>query len=357
MRPTSGTSLLLPVLLATLPAAPMAAQQAPTSWTITIDCASGQSINEALAQTAPLLTVEVRGECVENVVVRRDGVTLRGADPQRDGIRSPGSLLDEAVVLIRDASRVTLANLRISGGVRDGLRVLNSTEGIVVENSRFEGNAIWGAALSDSTVAFVESSFTGNAGEVGESIGGGLIAARGSDAACTRCVIELNSQSGLNLGAVAFSGSTLRLIESRVAGDTAVLAQSYARALIESTEMIGATWAFQANSYGTVEVSGGTLSGPFLAKSYSTIELLGATQVLNQLQNFVTESSKLVADRLAANQLETTLAGLTLVADYSTGRLANGTAVEELACALGGDVTCDATVLKPSVLGCPSCRR
>ncbi len=354
MRPTYGTILLL---LAALGAAPAAAQPAPTTWTITVDCLSGQSINEALQTTAPLVTVEVRGECLENVVVRRDGVTLRGADPQRDGIRSPGSLLDEAVVLIRDARRVTLANLRISGGVRDGLRVLDSTEEIVVSNSRFEGNAVWGASVTDSTVAFVESSFTGNAGQVGDAIGGGLIAARGSDVACTSCLIELNSESGVNLGAVAFTGSTLRLIDSRVEGETALLAQSYARALVESTELAGSAWALQANTYGTVRVQGGTLSGPLLAKSYSTVELLGATQVLNQLQNFVTESSKLIADRLTSNQLETTLAGLTLVADFSTGRLTNGTAVEELACALGGDVFCDGTEVKGSVLGCASCPR
>ena len=54
------------------------------------------------------------------------------------------------------------------------------------------------------------------------------------------------------------------------------------------------------NAYGSARVTGGTLSGPMLGKSFSTIELIGATQVLNPLQNFVTESSKLIADRLAS---------------------------------------------------------
>ncbi len=331
------------------------AQQTQTSWTITVDCQSGQSINEALAQTSPFLTIEVRGQCVEDVVVRRDGVTLRGIDPQRDGIRSPGGPDSaEATLLIRGARRVTVANLRISGGRREGLRVLDSTDDVTISNCNFESNGVWGASVTDSTVAFVDSEFSGN-GALIDTIGGGLIAARGSDVACSNCVSALNPQSGANLGAVAFSGSTLRLLDSRIEGDTAALAQSYARLLIENTELVGVTWAFQANAYGTARLTGGTISGPMLAKSFSSIELIGATQVLNQLQNFVTESSKLIADRLETNQLSTTLGGLTLVADFSTGRLVNGTAVEELMCALGGDIVCDASTLKGPVSGCGSC--
>jgi hypothetical protein len=77
--------------------------------------------------------------------------------------------------------------------------------------------------------------------------------------------------------------------------------------------------------------------------------------VLNQLQNFVTESSSLIADQRAPGEAETTLAGLTLVADYSSGRLVNGTAVESLMCGLGGDIFCDGTTLRPGATGCKSC--
>jgi hypothetical protein len=155
---------------------------------------------------------------------------------------------------------------------------------------------------------------------------------------------------------VSFAGSTVRIAGSRISGDTAVLAQSYARALIDTSELTGATWSFQANQYGTVRAVEATLLGPFLGKGFSTLELRGVSQLLNQLQNFVTESSSLIADRAVTSQAETTLAGLTLVADYSTGRLVNGTAVEELLCGLGGDVFCDGTVLRPGDTGCGSCR-
>jgi hypothetical protein len=151
-------SSLLLALVASL-SAPLAAQDettAPTSqtsWTITVDCAAGQSINAALAQAAPRLTIEVRGECRENVLVRRDDVTIRGGDPQRDGIHSPGATdAEESTLLIRDARRIAIENLRISGGLRDGLRVMNSHDGIVIVNSRLESNGVWGASIADSTV-------------------------------------------------------------------------------------------------------------------------------------------------------------------------------------------------------------
>ena len=350
-------SLSLKLLAAAaLLALPADGQETPTVWTITVDCSAGQSINSALEQSAQLLTVEVRGVCVEDVEIRRDDVVLRGFDAGRDGIRSPASVDgSEAALTIRHARRVRIANLRISGGTRDGLQVIDSTDDIIVSSVRFESNGVWGASVSDSTVAFIDTSFLGNGVRVVDAIGGGLIAARGSEVACSECLIELNPESGANFGAVSFTGSTLRLADSRVEGQTAVLAQSYSRAVVESTELEGSTWAFQANSYGTVQVRGGTLSGPFLAKSYSTVELLGATQVLNQLQNFVTESSKLVADRLASNELETTLAGLTLVADFSTGRVVNGTAAEELVCALGGELFCDGSEIKGRAQGCAAC--
>ncbi len=336
--------------------APLAAQSTQTSWTITVDCQAGQSINQALAQTAPILTIDVRGECQEDVLIRRDGVVLRGSDPLRDGIRSP-ALVDgpEATLTIRGARRITVANLRVSGGRREGLRVTDSNDAITVSNSRFESNGVWGASITDSSVAFVDSYFTGNALDRGDSIGGGLIAARGSDVACSNCDSTANPETGTNLGGVAFSGSTLRLIDSRIEGDTAVLAQSYARVLLDNSELTGVTWSLQANQYGSARVTGGTLSGPMLGKTYSTLELLGVTQVLNQFQNFVTESSKLIADRQAGNQQSSTLTGLTLVADYSTGRLVNGTVIEELICGLGGDLVCDPTTLKGSSTGCASC--
>ena len=344
------------IVLALLTVLPASAQDLQTSWTIAVDCASGQRINEALQQAAPFLTIDVRGLCQEQVVVLRDNVTLRGADPSRDGILAPPGAGEDSALLIRSARNVTIDGLRISGGRREGLRVTDSTDSIVISNSLLEGNEIWGASIDDSTVTFQSTVFTNNAVLAADGIGGGLIVARGSDVACIACSIELNPATGTQLGAVAFSGSTLRIDSSRVEGATAVLAQSHARALVTGSELTGASWAFQANAYGTVRVRDGQFSGPFLGTGTSTVELIGATQILNQLQNFVTDSSTLVVEPSPTAQVGSALSGLTLIADFSTGRLAASTVAEELVCALGGDVICEGSALRQIASGCGACR-
>lgn len=353
MRTVALVALLGSLLVSIGPAG---AQDQQTVWTIAVDCTAGQSINQALAQAAPVLTIDVRGLCEEEVVIRRDNVTLRGTDPSRDGIRSI-SETGRSAVTIRSARQVQIENLRLAGGLRDGLHVSDSTDSIRVTNCLFEGNDIWGASISDSSVEFVDTVFTGNAAFAGGAIGGGLIAARGSNVLCTNCVIEINPEPGANLGAVAFSGSTLRLEQSRVSGDTAALAQDHSRVIVEATELTGATWAFQANSYGTVRINEGEFFGPFLSMTYSTIELFAATQSFNPLQNFLTDSSKLISEPLLTSGVGTTLTGLTLMADYSTGRLTAGTVIEELTCRLGGDILCEGTQPRSVADGCSSCRR
>ena len=328
-----------------------------TTWTIAVDCDAGQSVSEALAQTAPVLTVQITGLCQEAVEIRRDNVRLMGSDPRRDGIGVPPGSESESALTLRSAANISIEGLRLADATRQGLRVLDSTERIEVRNVLLEGNGLWGVAIEDSSLTLSDTIITGNGALAVEVLGGGLIAARNSEVLCRRCSIEQNPAAGVNLGAVAFSGSTLRLEDSRVEASTALLSQSHARAVAERTELSGAVWAFQANIYGTVRISDAPFSGPFLATGYSTVELLGATQVLNTLQNFVADSSTLIAERLPESQADTALSGLTLVADNSTGRLDAGSAIEELVCGLGGDVSCFANSLLVNARGCDSCSR
>jgi hypothetical protein len=59
------------------------AGSAPGVKTIRVDCNRGDSINQALADKADGLIIEVQGTCQEDVVVARDDVTLLGlgSDP------------------------------------------------------------------------------------------------------------------------------------------------------------------------------------------------------------------------------------------------------------------------------------
>ena len=105
--------------------------------TVIVDCAAGDSINEALLTNAAELTVLVDGYCVENVVINRDNVTLAGANPTNtnpptptDTIQSdPGANPSQGpsfgnVVLISEVANVRVQDLILTGGTRAGLTVV-----------------------------------------------------------------------------------------------------------------------------------------------------------------------------------------------------------------------------------------
>ena len=83
-----------------------AAAQKP-SGNITVDCDAGQSIQAAINKANPSvpLTLVVSGTCVENVLIRRNDVTIDG---NNDGAVS-------GAVEVSEGSRVTIQNLCISG--------------------------------------------------------------------------------------------------------------------------------------------------------------------------------------------------------------------------------------------------
>ena len=105
--------------------------------TVIVDCAAGDSINEALLTNATELTVLVDGYCVENVVITRDNVLLRGATPTNtnpptptDTIQGdPGANPSQGpsfgnVVLISEVANVRVQDLILTGGTRAGLTVV-----------------------------------------------------------------------------------------------------------------------------------------------------------------------------------------------------------------------------------------
>ena len=142
--------------------------------TVKVDCFKGKSINKALKKHKnDELIIEIDGICVENVLVDRDNVTLRGINPEvapglpADGIEADS--MDEnappnlgVALWIRDAANVTVKDLRIFGAARHGLRVTNSRPLIRVENSRLEGNALRGLSVLDARVMVLDTTLTGN---------------------------------------------------------------------------------------------------------------------------------------------------------------------------------------------------
>lgn len=329
--------------------APPAIEPPPAAMrSVVVDCRGSKTIAQALEEPAEELIVEVRGVCQENVVVDRDRVTLRGRNPQGDGIRSASPGSREPTLLIRGARGVTIENLGISDAGWDGLRVLSAHDQIEINNCRLQDNANWGGSIIDSTVTLNGVRVSRNGRDVSDVAQGGLMVARGSMATCNDCSIEANPQTGSNVGAVVYSNSALTLNGGNAEGRIAVLAQLHSSASLSDVALAASEWAFQANHYGNVRVLGGELAGSFLGLGHSTIRLYGATQLENPVGNLVTEASTLLGDDREGTEIGTTLSGLTQVSEFSNGKLLGGTVAEDLVCSLEARVFCAPTTSKRS---------
>jgi Right handed beta helix region len=323
----------------------------------TVDCSAGQSVGAALRLPGDDLEIEVTGLCRESVTIQRDGVSLLGGDALRDGLRPPDGVATEAVLVVRGARRVRIENLSLSGSTGDGLHVVAAPDSIELTGCRLEGNEGWGATVTDSEVRLERTAITGNGSGEGRS-GGGLLITRGSSVTCVECVIGDNPTTAASPGVVLLSGSRLIGRDSSIEGSSALVAQLHSSASLTDTDLLGSDWTIEASYESEIFVRGGELFGSVLAADRSALQLFGITQTFNPAQNFVTESSSLLLDDRAADAggpVPSHLEGLTLVSDFSTGKVIDGSELGELTCRLDSRVFCDGSETKIASSGCGRC--
>ena len=111
-----------------------------------VDCARGQSIAEALEKggSGRPLSVVVRGECREGVVISRDDVALVG-----DGGAIIGSLT------IAGAHRVVVADLKISNPAGDGVLVTDNASA-TIRNNEINDSSGYGIRVRNASFAQVD---------------------------------------------------------------------------------------------------------------------------------------------------------------------------------------------------------
>lgn len=118
---------------------------------VLVDCGSGQSVNEALEQTASAASVNItiRGTCTEHVVINplRDHVVLRG-ETQADGISAPP---DADAVSIRGVDGVQIENMTITGG-ENGVSI-NGAESVGLWNVDISGGQNGISVFADAEFA------------------------------------------------------------------------------------------------------------------------------------------------------------------------------------------------------------
>jgi hypothetical protein len=174
-----------------------------TKW-ITVDCTKGESINDALGDTAEQLYIEIHGMCTEQVVVNRDNVFLLGTpdDDGPDGITAPIlpdpwidvwpqlqhaieiGLTDNVALLIRDSRYVYVGqDLTFELGPNVGgwgaVRVVDSL--VAFEDCDILNSRGIGMVIEDSTILAGGLDLTGcNIPAEQDMCFGGLMAVAGS---------------------------------------------------------------------------------------------------------------------------------------------------------------------------------
>ena len=322
-----GCAITLPTLLAAKP---------PATATVVVDCTDPNptkhgSVNTALATPAGELTVEIRGVCQEDVVVRRDRVTLRGATgPGTDGIQAVDTTDPQgAVVMVRGARRVAIENLGLSGGTSAGLYLLNSRDQISVSNCRLNGNGLEGLLVLDSFVEVEDTEMHSNGAF-------GLSVRRNSGLGCTNCSIALNAFPV----AVLLQTNSYAVFESSSIADGRVSCNNGSRVTLDSTPIASPVHAIGAAPGCEVQMSGGTLDGSVRASRGSQVFLSGVDQLSLEPSgaNVFNFDAHLFVDG-------GTLLGVNL-SFFSNGEIFNGADVGAVGCGIGSDLFCDGSVTR-----------
>lgn len=215
-------------------------QGAPGPASVFVDCAAGQTIGDALQQTASATSVDitVKGTCTETVGISRDHVSLHGGGPG-DGLAAPAP--DAPVLKVEAARYVRLDTLTLRGG-RWGLI---ATDGASVNASNLAISGIGGQdvlSLAGATLNLSNSTITG--GDEGVSANsGGSVGVDGGTISGAQSAVHAHED-----GSIVLAGGVV----VTDAGFHAVVAQDGGSVLLQSAtvENSGGTgvFAFQGGS-------------------------------------------------------------------------------------------------------------
>lgn len=302
----------------------------------------GDSINDALETPAGDLVVEINGPCVEDAVVRRDRVTLKGAndDPLLDSIEAattdPADDPRGCALLVRDARLVFLENLTLRGGVFCGLRVLNTGPGFEIRavNLILEDNGVRGLDVVDARIRVIDTAIT-------ELAASGIRVDHGGFVRCNNCTVDVTG-TALRVE----RSSSARVFDSALTGNGGVRVRRSSTVQLEDTTVTdtgGQALTSSINS--AIFMRRGTLDGRIRVDDKSEVSLEGVEQIGGGGgRNSVQDDSFLTANRESARRRSSSIATSLLETtffNFGRGTIANGSSVTDLSCRSGADVFCD----------------
>jgi parallel beta-helix repeat protein len=150
--------------------------------TTRVNCNKGQSVQSALNSLTGPATIEVTGTCRENVVIKKDDVSLQGGtyiafDPARE------------TILVQGARRVAITSVTVTGGLNGVVAYQGGS--LTLENSLIEANA------GKGVVAVYGSSVTVNSCTIQDNTQQGVLVNDNSALVLTNSTITDNNSAGV----------------------------------------------------------------------------------------------------------------------------------------------------------------
>lgn len=318
------------------------ATAAQTTATVKVDCSKGQSINKALADKKDerSLIVEIEGMCNENVILTRDRVTLRGANPSTDGIQAESNVAPiDSALWVRGAHEVTIENLKLTGGYAGLLASEASTLFLGMFNCRLEGNSAYGVLLESSSTLRAEDTVLTSNGSFNAT------AYAGSVFWCVRCTLSDPLGSGApNIN--ASSSSTVILTANTLTNGGIQVSGGAFLTVVDSTidARSPGTSVFGTRS-AVVNLTRVQVSGPMRFFQSSNAVLLGVTQTGSGSPNLVDENAFVkIGDASPATGGPPTIPSTVLgfsIQNFSNGSLLQTSQINgNLNCGPGANVFC-----------------
>jgi hypothetical protein len=154
-----------------------AAPQAPSGpQSVLVDCAAGQTVQQALEDTmsASSVDIAIKGTCTEAVHIGRDDVSLHGVSPG-DGLQAPSP--NATVLQLGPVRRINLFQLSISGGMNG----LSAGPGATfnANNLTVTGSSNIGVLVANASAGFLNNSTIDGAGDGIAASSAGAIAVNG----------------------------------------------------------------------------------------------------------------------------------------------------------------------------------
>ncbi|HEV3187574.1 MAG TPA: right-handed parallel beta-helix repeat-containing protein [Acidimicrobiales bacterium] len=219
----------------------------PGPQNVTVDCGSGQSIQQTIDQADPTqpLNITILGTCDEMVTINRDNVSLSAGSPGA-GISAPAG--SSAALSLNDARGINLKQLTLAGGQNTlnaynnsdfGAYQLNVSGGTGADVSVDLGSS---GELNDATITNAAQSgvVAGNGGSI--SLDGGTVSGSGTDGV---------SAVG---GDIAMSGVVVS-----DSGLTGVYAAVSSAVVIRGSTVEGGGVGVRAATGGSISINSGTL--------------------------------------------------------------------------------------------------